>query len=129
MSHTADHQRLDQWLWQARFFKTRGLAGRLCRTRRVRRNGRLVNRPSTCIKPGNVLTFPQGPRIRVVRVLGLAKRRGPAREAATLYQDLSPPSDSDRATVGTKASGITRDRGSGRPTKRQRRALDRLRRS
>ncbi len=127
MSHAAERQRLDQWLWQARFFKTRGLAGRLCRTRRVRQDGRVISRPSACIRPGNVLTFPQGRRIRVVRVLGLAKRRGPACEAATLYEDLSPPSDSARATVGTKASGITRDRGSGRPTKQQRRALDRLR--
>ncbi len=127
MSHAADRQRLDQWLWQARFFKTRGLASRLCRTRKVRQNGRVVSRPSACIRPGNVLTFPQGRRIRVVRVLGIAKRRGPAGEAATLYEDLSPPSDTAQASVGTKASGINRDRGSGRPTKRQRRALDRLR--
>jgi ribosome-associated heat shock protein Hsp15 len=59
--------------------------------------------------------------------MGIAQRRGPASEAATLYKDLLPPSKNGQAPAGIKTSGIERERGSGRPTKRQRRALERFR--
>lgn len=83
--------RLDKWLWQARFFKTRGLAAALVEDGHLRVNGTPVSRPGRDISPGDVLTFPQGRRIRVVRVLALGLRRGPAGEAQALYLDLSSP--------------------------------------
>ncbi len=83
-----DSQRLDQWLWQARFFKSRSQATALVAEARVRVNGQTVTKPARPLIPGDVLTFPQGGRIRVVRVLSTASRRGPATEAQALYADL-----------------------------------------
>lgn len=82
-------QRIDKWLWHARFFKTRSLAARVCREGRVRRNGAVVTKPSALVEPQDVLTFIQGERVRVVRILALAERRGPASEAQALYEDLT----------------------------------------
>lgn len=82
--------RVDKWLWQARFFKTRAAASRLCLAGKVRLGGRAITKAHYALKPGDVLTFPQARRIRVVRVLALGERRGPATEAATLYEDLAP---------------------------------------
>jgi len=84
-------QRIDQWLWHARFFKTRALATKLCQGSRVRVNREVIGKAHQPIRVGDVLTFPQAREIRVVRVLALAERRGPASEARTLYEDLAPP--------------------------------------
>jgi ribosome-associated heat shock protein Hsp15 len=83
--------RVDRWLWFARFFRSRSLAARLCEARRIRVDGAIVAKPNFRIHVGAVLTFPQGDRIRVVRVLGLGTRRGPSGEAAALFEDLDPP--------------------------------------
>jgi ribosome-associated heat shock protein Hsp15 len=81
--------RLDKWLWQARFFKTRGLAAQLIERRKLRLNREVVTKSHYRVRPGDVLTFPQGANVRVVRVLALGTRRGPAPEAQTLYEELS----------------------------------------
>lgn len=86
--------RLDKWLWQARFCKTRAIAADLVSQGHVRVNGTPVSRPGRDITAGDVLTFPQGSRIRVIRILALGQRRGPATEAQDLYSDL----DSGAAT-------------------------------
>ncbi len=80
--------RLDKWLWQARFFKSRSLSAAQVSAGRVRVNGQPVAKPAQVLRPGDVLTFAQGSRIRVVRVLAPAERRGPASEAQGLYDDL-----------------------------------------
>lgn len=85
-----DTIRIDKWLWQARFFKTRAAASRLCQAGKLRIDGRAINKAHYAVKPGDVLTFPQSRRIRVVRVAALGERRGPATEAAALYEDLAP---------------------------------------
>lgn len=82
--------RLDKWLWQARFCKTRADASRLCAVGIIRLDGQHVTKAHAQVAPGQVLVFPQGHRIRIVRILALGTRRGPAREAATLYEDLQP---------------------------------------
>lgn len=84
--------RLDKWLWQARFFKSRSLAAAAC-AGPMRLNGQRVARPSAPVRPGDVLTFVQGRTVRVVRVRAPGLRRGPASEAQTLYDDLSPGTD------------------------------------
>ena len=121
--------RLDKWLWWARFFKTRSLAAKMCNAGRVRSGGSAVSKAHHQVRVGDVLTFAQGRYIRVVRVLALGTRRGPASEARALYEDLKPPEDS-RAMASvpprTAPAGGRRPPGSGRPTKRQRRQLDRL---
>jgi ribosome-associated heat shock protein Hsp15 len=83
-----DGLRLDKWLWQARFFKTRALAAELAERRKIRINRLVITKPHYRVRPGDVLTFPQGRTIRVVRVLALGTRRGPASEAQTLYQEI-----------------------------------------
>lgn len=80
--------RLDKWLWQARFFKSRTLAAGAIEAGMVRVNGIRVTRPGRDVTPGDTLTFAQGDRIRVVRILALGFRRGPASEAQVLYTDL-----------------------------------------
>ena len=82
--------RLDKWLWQARFFKSRATAARLCSAGRVRVDSEVVTKAHYLIRAGDVLTFPQARDIRVVRVIELGVRRGPASEARTLYEDLAP---------------------------------------
>jgi len=117
-------QRLDKWLWYARFFKSRSLATRFCASGRLRVNGAAAGKAHRPLRVGDVLTFPKGPYIRVVRVRDLGRRRGPAEEARTLYDDLDPP-EAQRAAEATPPPG-RRDHGAGRPTKRDRRAIDRL---
>ena len=87
--------RLDKWLWQARFFKSRGLAAEVIAAGHVRVNGTRVTRPGRDVGAGDTLTFPQGSRIRVVRILAQGQRRGPATEAQALYHDLEPSSAPD----------------------------------
>ncbi|MFQ5957814.1 MAG: RNA-binding S4 domain-containing protein [Alphaproteobacteria bacterium] len=115
--------RLDKWLWYARFLKSRSQATRLCAAGRVRINREVVSKAHATVKPGDVLTFPQARRIRVVKVLALAERRGPATEARGLYEDLAPP----EAGAREAACAAARVRDAGRPTKADRRAIERLR--
>ena len=116
MSDPAPKLRLDKWLWQARFFKTRSLASREVAAGHVRVNGDKTDKPARAISPGDVLTFPQARRIRVVRVEALGDRRGPAPEAQTLYTDLTEPQES--------VPRSPKFEGKGRPTKRDRRMID-----
>ena len=83
--------RLDKWLFHARFFKSRELAQDCIEEGHLRVNGQRCVKPSYGLSAGDVLTFPQGNRIRLVRVLSLSERRGPAVEAQALYADLDPP--------------------------------------
>ena len=90
--------RLDKWLWQARFFKGCDLASEVVQGGHLRLNGQRCTKPGHAVAVGDVLTFPQGPRIRVVRVLALGQRRGPAPEAQALFADLDAPSGPDSAS-------------------------------
>ena len=78
--------RIDKWLWHARFYRTRVLAQGAACAGHIRLNGHRVEKSSVDVKPGDVLTVPQGRDVVVVRVLGLAERRGPASEARRLYE-------------------------------------------
>jgi ribosome-associated heat shock protein Hsp15 len=80
--------RLDKWLWQARFFKSRSMAAAVCRLGSLRVNGQAINKPNETVKLGDVLTIPLGPSVKVVCILGFGDRRGPFSEAATLYQEI-----------------------------------------
>jgi len=115
--------RLDKWLWHARFFRTRTLAARVVAAGRLRVNAARVTKPSTQVGPGDTLTFPQGPRVRVVRVRAAGARRGPAEEARTLYDDLDPPGG-----PAADATGRAGAEPGGRPDARARRARAAFRR-
>jgi ribosome-associated heat shock protein Hsp15 len=86
----AEKCRIDKWLWHARFFKSRSLAAKFVGDRNLRINDVPMMKASALVKPGDVLTFPLGQGVRVVRILALGLRRGPAGEAVTLYEDLAP---------------------------------------
>ena len=118
--------RVDRWLWFARFFKSRSLAAKLVQARRVRVNKVVIGKASASVKIGDVLTFPQARAIRVVRIEALGNRRGPAAEAATLYADLAPPDPAAERALRPARVG-RREIGAGRPTKAERRAINRLR--
>lgn len=83
--------RIDKWLWFARFFKTRGLAAEVALSGRIRLNGQRIQKASQSVRAGDVLTFPQAGRVRVVEIRALGTRRGPAAEAQALYLDRDPP--------------------------------------
>jgi ribosome-associated heat shock protein Hsp15 len=83
--------RLDKWLFHARFFRSREAAAEVAEGGHLRINAQRCLKPGHGLAVGDVLTFPQGGRIRVVRVAALSDRRGPAAEAAELYEDLDPP--------------------------------------
>ncbi len=93
--------RLDKWLWHARFFRTRSLAAAAVSAGGVRVNAQRVTRPGRSVVPGDVLTFVQGTRVRVVRMTAAGLRRGPAAEAAALYDDLDPPGPASPAPAET----------------------------
>ena len=114
--------RIDKWLWHARFFKSRTLSAKLAASGKLRVNREVVRKSGYTVKPGDVLTFPKGKDIRVIEIVGLGERRGPAAEAQTLYRDLSTPQPKQRTEAVAK-----RDQGAGRPTKNERRAIERLR--
>jgi ribosome-associated heat shock protein Hsp15 len=83
--------RLDKWLWHARFFKARSLAALAVEEGHFRINGWPTRKPGHAVGEGDVLTFPLGGRIRLIRVVGIGIRRGPASEAVSLYLDLDLP--------------------------------------
>lgn len=119
--------RLDKWLWYARFFKTRSLATKLISANKLRIDGEVTSKPHRHVQIGQVLTFAQGPHIRVVRVEQIGTRRGPASEAELLYTDLDPPQKQRKDDgMSAEASFEQRQTGSGRPTKRDRRQTTRL---
>lgn len=107
--------RLDKWLWHARFCKSRSLAAKLVQGGGFRVNGNLTDKAAQGVKPGDHLTFALGQHIRVIKVVALGERRGPAKEAQGLYEDLKPPEKEARLP----RAGI-------RPTKRNRRQIDAL---
>jgi ribosome-associated heat shock protein Hsp15 len=81
--------RLDKWLWHARFARTRDKAAELIAGRRVRVNGQLATKTHQRLRPGDVVILTAPSAIRVVRVLDLGQRRGPASDAMGLYETLS----------------------------------------
>ena len=116
MTEEIEKLRVDKWFWQARFFKTRSLSAQTVRTGHVRINGQKVLKPATGLKLSDVLTFVQGRDVRVIKVVAFGTRRGPASEAKTLYEDLTPVQKNQ--PQGPKFEG------KGRPTKQDRRNID-----
>ncbi|HKX21965.1 MAG TPA: RNA-binding S4 domain-containing protein [Rhizorhapis sp.] len=80
--------RIDKYLWFARLAKDRSIAQKMAEAGYIRVNGRRIDRSHAAIRPGDLITFPFGQRVRIVRVLSLPHRRGPAAEAALLYEEI-----------------------------------------
>jgi ribosome-associated heat shock protein Hsp15 len=116
-----DRQRIDKWLWHARVVRTRSAAAALADAGFVRINGARVDASSRPVRPGDVVTIALDRNVRILKVTGYAERRGSADIARALYEDLTPPPEPPR-----EPGAGARDQGSGRPTKRERREIDRL---
>jgi ribosome-associated heat shock protein Hsp15 len=113
--------RVDKWLWSVRLVKTRTDAAEACRGGHVRVNGRPA-KPATTVSPGDEVRARVGQTTRVVEVVRVIQKRVGAADAATCFLDRTPkPATAETIAVAT------RDRGAGRPTKRDRRMLDKLR--
>ena len=119
----AARQRLDKWLWFARVTKTRTLAQKLVEAGNVRLDGNRITQPAHKLSIGNVLTITYAERLRVLKVRGTGLRRGPAPEAQTLYDDLTPALPKTDGLLRPAPAGL-RLPGAGRPTKKQRRETD-----
>jgi ribosome-associated heat shock protein Hsp15 len=119
---SAETQRLDKWLWFARVTKSRTLAAQLVQDGKVRVNRAKAAKPSHTIRAGDVLTIAVRGNVEVLKVLAPGVRRGPPPAARLLYEVLSSVAGRSPAQLGAP----DRTRGSGRPTKRERRLTDRL---
>lgn len=119
----AGSQRIDKWLFFARVVKSRSLAARLVQTGGVRVNSTKIDQPAFPVKTGDGVTISLERRVLVYRVVLPGTRRGPAEEARTLYEDLTPPPlpKEERLDVALRTAGT------GRPTKRERRLTDKWR--
>ena len=116
-----DRQRIDKWLWHARVVRTRSAAEALSDSGLVRINGARIDSSSRPVRPGDAVTIALDRTVRIPKVTGFAERRGSADMARILYEDLTPPPEPPQEPA---AGG--RDEGAGRPTKRERREIDRL---
>ena len=112
--------RVDKWLWAARCFKTRSASGEACDGGHVKINGQTV-KPSRPVKPDDVVDVLTAGGRKVLKVVALADRRGSAEIAQSLYEDLTPPEP-----VRPYVPKVLRERGMGRPTKRERRQMDKV---
>jgi ribosome-associated heat shock protein Hsp15 len=119
-----DRQRIDKWLWHARLVRTRTAAAALAASGHVRLNGERVTGASRAVRLGDVVTVALDRSVRVLKVAGFAERRGGADSARRLMENLIPPTASsaepEPAPAGARAPGT------GRPTKRDRRAIGQL---
>ena len=114
--------RIDSWIWAVRLAKTRSQATTACRAGHVRVNDEPA-KAAQKVSIGDVVRVRLHGFEKIYRVVGLALRRGSAAEAALLFEDLTPPAP----PRVERPSAVIRDRGAGRPTKRDRREIDRLR--
>ena len=121
----SDSLRLDKWLWAARFFKTRGLAVDAINSGKVQLDGQRV-KPARPVRVGMALRIRQGDTEKTVIVRGLNPRRRPAKEAVLLYRETDESIAAREQSEELRRSANLRERGTGRPTKRDRRHLQRL---
>ena len=121
----ADGMRLDKWLWAARFFKTRGLAAEMCAAGKVKRLGHAL-KASSAVHPGDVIEipFPEGPGTRRVCIVALIEKRVSAPEARACYEESTTPEvfEAQKNWHSARSEGMR-----GRPTKKDRREMSRIR--
>lgn len=117
--------RVDKWLWAVRVYKTRTAATTACTSGRVRIDDEPA-KPATKVQVGDVVEARRGDRIIIYRVRGLVEKRVGAKVVEDLVEDLSPPPAARPSPLDAPPGGA-RVRGEGRPTKKERRDIDRLR--
>ncbi len=119
----AEDVRVDKWLWAVRIYKTRSQASEACRKGHVS-IGNLPVKPSRAVHPGDVVKVRKSPVVRSFKILGLAEKRMSAKLTADFFEDVTPAEEIEIQEMQKNMRWITRDRGTGRPTKKDRRELD-----
>ena len=117
--------RIDKYLWAIRLFKTRTLATEACKAGRVKFNGQNV-KASVVVKPGDVYQVSKGIEKKIIEVVELLYTRVESRIAITKYKDITPLEETQGYKTMYHSPVLIRDRGAGRPTKRDRREIDDL---
>lgn len=125
LSDAGPKARLDKWLWAIRLFKTRALAADACRAGAVEIGGQAA-KPARDVHPGEVVTVRQGLIVRTLRVVAVPKSRVGAKLVPDYCTDLTPPEEFEKAREQRVQHLLAREKGSGRPTKRDRRAIAHL---
>jgi len=120
-----DKLRIDKYLWAIRAFKTRSISTEACKAGRVKKEGQSI-KPSHVVKVGEVLTVQKGIERRVIRVTNLLERRVDAKTAVNFYDDITPVEETHAYQSVFNSPMLSRDRGTGRPTKKDRREIDGL---
>ena len=119
----ADEIRIDKWLWVVRIYKTRSVATEECRKGHVT-IGNLPVKPSRSVHIGEIVKVRKSPVVRSFKVLGLAEKRMSAKLTEDFLEDVTPPEEVELKEMQKNMRWITRDKGTGRPTKKDRRELD-----
>ncbi len=117
--------RIDKWLWAVRLYKTRTMATEACRKGKVIVKDIQV-KPSREINIGEIVLVKNPPIIRSYRVLGIIAKRGSAKIASENIENLTPEEELESLKVMKNSAYISREKGSGRPTKKERRTIDKL---
>ena len=120
----ASAARLDKWLWAVRLFKSRALATDACRAGSVCIRDEPA-KPARDVRPGEVVTVRQGIITRTLQVVGVPRSRVGAKLVPQYCTDLTPPGEFEKARIHRMQQVLAREKGSGLPTKRDRRLLDR----
>lgn len=121
----AEKLRIDKYLWAIRAFKTRSLATEACKAGRVKLSGQAV-KPAYVVKANEIYSVQKGADRKVIRVVELLERRVDAKTAVRYYEDLTPPEETPAFKSVFLSPMLKRDRGTGRPTKKDRREIDEL---
>ena len=117
--------RIDKWMWSVRIFKTRSMAADACRNNKVKINDHPL-KPSHEVKVGEIITVRSGITTHTFKVTGLIHNRVAAKLAVNFVEDLTPPEELTKTVFLKDTFFEQRERGTGRPTKRERRNIDRL---
>jgi len=125
MSPESDAPRIDKWLWAIRIYKTRTLATEACKAGKIKIDGQAV-KPSRQLKLMEIITISQAPLTKTIRVKTLIHNRISAKLVPENADDLTPAEEYEKLKLIQEVNGERRDRGVGRPTKKQRRLIDLL---
>lgn len=117
--------RIDKWLWAVRIFKTRSLATDACRNGKVSINGQLV-KASRDVKPEDEISIRQQQMTKTVKVTALLEKRVSAKLVAQFMEDLTPASEYEKVETIRAVSFVYRPKGQGRPTKKDRRDIEKF---
>lgn len=122
----SDSIRIDKWLWAVRIFKTRSLASAACRNGKIEIKEQSV-KPSRSVSIGDIVYVKKPPLTFRYKVTGLISKRVSAKTASDFIEDITPPEELLKVKTLKESAFFIRDRGSGRPTKKERRIIDRFR--